>query len=75
MIDKTGYTFLNFLLEFYNKCWEQGEIPSDWYETLISYIYKNKGKSQELTSYRHIALTSMLDNIFKTPWLHRLVNT
>jgi hypothetical protein len=56
MIDKAGDTFLNFLLEFYNKCWEQAEIPSDWYETLISYIYKNTGKLQELTSYRSIAL-------------------
>ena len=74
MIDKAGDTFLNFLLEFYNKCWEQGEIPSDWYETPISYIYKNKGKLQELTSYRPIALTSMLVNIFKTMWLQRLVS-
>ena len=69
MIDKTGEGFL----EFYNKCWEKGEIPANWYETLISYIYKNKGKLQELTSYRPIALTSMLANIFKTMWLHRLV--
>ena len=74
MIDKAGDTFLTFLLEFYNKCWEQGEIPSDWYETLISYIYKSKGKLQELTSYRPIALTSMLANIFKTMWLQRLVS-
>ena len=75
MIDKTGEGFLGFLLEFYNKCWEKGEIPANWYETLIiiSYIYKNKGKLQELTSYRPIALTSMLANIFKTMWLHRLV--
>ena len=73
MIDKAGDVFLDFLLEFYNKCWEKGEIPSDWYETLISYIYKNKGKLQELTSYRPIALTSMLVNIFKTMWLQRLV--
>ena len=73
MIDKAGEGFLGFLLEFYNKCWEKGEIPSSWYETLISYIYKNKGKLQELTSYRPIALTSMLANIFKTMWLHRIV--
>ena len=62
------------MLEFYDKCWEQGEIPSGWYETLISYIYKNKGKLQELTSYRSIAPTSMLVTIFKTTWLHRLVS-
>ena len=73
MIDKAGEGFLGFLLEFYNKCWEKGEIPADWYETLISYIYKSKGKLQELTPYRPIALTSMLANIFKTMWLHRLV--
>ena len=73
MIDKAGDTFLSFLLlEFYNKCWEQGEMPSDWYETLISYIYKDKGKQHELTSYRPIALTSMLVNTIKTMWLQRL---
>ena len=38
MEDKARDTFLNCLLEFYNKCWEQGEIPSDWYETFISYM-------------------------------------
>ena len=70
---KAGDTFLNFLLEFYDKCWEQGEISSDWYETLVSYIYKNTGKLQELTSYRPIALTSILVHIFKTMWLQRLV--
>ena len=73
VVDKAGEGFLEFLLEFYNKCWEKGEIPANWYETLISYIYKNKGKLQELTSYRPIALTSMLASIFKTVWLHRLV--
>ena len=77
MIDKAGDTFLNFLLEFCNKCWGQGEIPSDWYATLISYIYKSKGKLQELTSSRPIALTTcsmLVNNIFKTMWLQRLVS-
>jgi hypothetical protein len=73
MVDKAGDTFKEFLLEFYNKCWALGAIPENWYETMISYIYKNKGKLQELTSYRPIALTSMLVNIFKTMWLQRLV--
>ena len=36
MVDKAGDGFLEFLLKFYNKCWEKGEIPTDWYETLIS---------------------------------------
>ena len=66
MVDKAKDTFPNFRLEFYNKCCEQGEMSSEWYATLISNIYKNKGKLQELTSYRPIALTSMLVNICKT---------
>ena len=74
MIDKAGATFFNLLLAFHSKWWEQGGIPSDWYETLISYINKNKDKLQELTSYRPIALTSMRVNIFKTMWLQRLVS-
>ena len=74
MIDKAGDTFLNFVFEFYSKCWAQREISSDWYDTLISYIYKNKGKLWELTSYRPIALTSVPVNTFKTLWLQRLVS-
>ena len=66
MIHEAGEGFLEIQLEFDNTCWGKGEIPVDWCETLISYIYKNKGKVQELTSYMPIALTSMLANIFKT---------
>ena len=73
MIDKAGEGFLEFLPEFYNKCWEQGEIPANWYGTLISHVDKNKWKVHELTSYRPIALASMLANTFTTMWLHRLV--
>ena len=40
MVDRAGERFLEFLLELYNKCWEKEEIPADWYETLLSYIYK-----------------------------------
>ena len=29
MIDRAGDVFLEFLLEFYNKCWEKGEIPTN----------------------------------------------
>ena len=61
------------MLEFYNKCWEKGVIPANWYETLISYIYKNKGKLQELTAYRPSVLLGIRVNTFKTIWLHRLV--
>ena len=50
---------------------QRGALPAS--ETLISYIHKNKGKLQELTSYRPIVLASMLASIFKTMWLHRLV--
>ena len=74
MIDKVGDTFLNFLLELYNKCWDQEEMPADWYETLISYIYNNTDKLQELTSYRPIALTNTLVNIFKAVWLQKLMS-
>ena len=35
MINKAGEGFLEFLLEFYNKCWEKGEIGTN---KQISYI-------------------------------------
>ena len=64
VIDKAGDTFLNFLLESYNKCWEGGETPSGWYETLISYIYKDKGK------FRSLLLTDLLHSL--VCWLTHL---
>ena len=65
--------FRGLLLSLYNDSWEQGEMPLSWRQTLISYIYKGKGHVNELTSYRPIALTSAICNVFKAMMLKRLV--
>jgi hypothetical protein len=73
MILKAGKQFRKMLLHFYNEMWSHKHIPDDFYETLISYIYKNKGNKDEITSYRPIALNSTIINLFKKMCLTRLV--
>jgi hypothetical protein len=72
MLYMAGDKFLDSLLSLYNRCWEQGEYPESWFETLISYIYKGKGPLHEFTSYRPIALTSSLVNLLKSMMLARI---
>jgi hypothetical protein len=72
MVYLAGDDFHNMLLKLYNKCWTEGEYPEDWFQTLISYIYKGKGPLHELTSYRPIGLTSTLVNLMKPMMLARI---
>jgi hypothetical protein len=72
MLYLAGQDFHDMLLRLYNKCWEEGEYPDDWFRTLISYIYKGKGPLHELTSYRPIGLTSSLVNLMKSMMLARI---
>jgi len=72
MIHFAGVKFHEALLQMYNRCWEESTYPQDWYETLISYIYKGKGPLHEFTSYRPISLTSTLVNLMKSMILARI---
>ena len=47
-------------------------MPEEWFQTLVSYIYKGKGNKNELTSYRPIGLSSAIVNLFKKMWLNRI---
>jgi hypothetical protein len=73
MLVMAGEEFKEMLLDMYNECWETETIPEEWTRTLVSYIYKNKGAKNELTSYRPIGLTGAIMNLFKRMWLARLV--
>ena len=72
MLYLAGDKFHEALLQIFNQCWEKGQYPTDWFQTLISYIYKGKGPLHEFTSYRPIALTSSVVNIFKSMMLARI---
>jgi hypothetical protein len=67
-----GETMQRELFECLNDLWENGAMPEEWNETLISYIYKGKGSRDEMTNYRPIGLTSAIVNLMKKMILVRL---
>lgn len=72
MLFTSGEAMQREMLELFNKCWREEEMPEEWFQTLVSYIYKGKGNKNELTSYRPIGLSSALVNLFKKMWLNRI---
>jgi hypothetical protein len=72
MVYLAGDAFHEALLRLFNSCWSKGAYPENWFQTMISYIYKGKGPLHEFTSYRPIALTSTLVNLLKSMMLARI---
>ena len=72
MLFTSGEVTQREILELFNKCWEEEGMPGEWFHTLVSYIYKDKGNKNELTSYRPIGLSSAIVNLFKKMLLDRV---
>ena len=72
MLFTSGEILQREMFELFNKCWREEAMPEEWFQTLVSYIYKGKGNKNELTSYRPIGLSSALVNLFKKMWLNRI---
>ena len=68
MIFTSGEVMQREMLELFNKCWREEDMPEEWFQTLVSYIYKGKGNKNELTSHRPAAV-----NLFKKMWLNKMV--
>ena len=61
---------LNYLLDMYNKIWEEGEMPKSWK------YYNNtpaKGGKKPKRCYRSVALKNILCKIFERMTNERLV--
>ena len=56
---------LNVILKFYNTIWDQGDIPRDWKHSIILPILKPNKSAFEPSSYRPIALTSVLCKVME----------
>lgn len=64
-------TLLTLLTAIFQKCFEVGQVPSDWCQSVISPIYK-KGDRKSPKNYRPIALLPTLLKVFTTTIASRL---
>jgi len=56
MIQATGDTGTQWILDLYNGIVKEGSIPEDWKSSVVLPIYKVKGDPMECGSYRGIKL-------------------
>ena len=65
MIQQLPTSFLDILLDFFEICWESGNIPQTWKEAQVIAIHKPGKPKKEPTSYRPISLTPHLGKIYE----------
>ena len=67
-----GQTLHSKLHELFLCCWEQGKLPQDLRDAVIT-LYKNKGVKSDYSNYRGITLLSIAGKILARVLLNRLV--
>lgn len=60
-----GPIVMNTLCQFFNLLVEYQRSPSQWNESLMTVIYKNKGDPKDIKNYRPISLTVVAKRIFE----------
>ena len=62
-----------FLLDLYNRIWEEGSFPASWRVAIVIPIAKPGKEPSDVNSYRPISLTSCLCKLFEKMVNYRLV--
>ena len=57
MIKRLPPEKLKYLLDMYNKIWEEGEIPNTWKNATM---LKDRNDPKDVRSYRPVALTNVI---------------
>ena len=63
-----------YIVDILNEVKEQLVIPSQWQETLITTIFKNKGSRKYLKNYRGIFLTQIISKLYEKIHVKRVEN-
>ena len=63
-----------YIVDIMNEVKEQLVIPSQWQETLITTIFKNKGSRKYLKNYRGIFLTQIISKLYEKIHVKRVEN-
>ena len=56
--------FVQYYTKFFNLILESGHMPTDWHQSVIRPIYKNKGDIDYPNNYRKISLLSCFEKLF-----------
>ena len=73
MIKRLSPETLKYLLDRYNKIWEEGEIPKILKHATITPLLKKGKDPKDVRSVRPVSLTNILCKIFKRMTNKRLV--
>ena len=65
MIQQLPNSFLEILLDFFEICWESGNIPHAWKEAQVIAIHKPGKPKKDPSSYRPISLTPHLGKVYE----------
>ncbi|GFS79333.1 putative RNA-directed DNA polymerase from transposon BS [Trichonephila clavipes] len=63
---------INLLLKSFNDSWSSSQIPKDWTRAIILPFIKPHKNPKEVSSYRPISLTSVIDKLLERMILHRI---
>ena len=74
MLEKSHPTLLLLLLAIYNKVWNAGIYPCEWKRAIVLSFLKPGKPSDDVTSYRPIALTSCVGKLLEKIINARLMN-
>ena len=65
MVKHLNEPAIRMLTEFYQACWEQGQIPKAWKKSEVIGIKKDGKPANQPTSYRPISLTPHLGKLYE----------
>lgn len=68
----SGNQLLDNLHQLLCKCWEEGYVPQEMRDSIISTLYKNKGDCSDRNNYRGISLLCIAGKLFARVALYRL---
>nr|XP_053651035.1 protein cycle-like isoform X4 [Cherax quadricarinatus] len=67
-----GDIVLEWLVQLFNKCMEEGKVPRDWQRACIVPLYKGKGDKRECKNYRGISLLSVPGKVYGRVIIERI---
>ena len=74
MLKNLPDNFIILLHDIFQKCWNSGEMPNIWKETIVVPVLKSGKCNTDLKNYRPIALTSHVCKLMEKIILKRLMH-
>lgn len=73
LIKESSTEFKQALLELYNVCWKNGQMPQRWKHAIVTPILKAGKLRSDINSYRPISLTSHIGKVYERMINNRLL--